>query len=265
MLISIGVLQLISNVTTNARKTCSRHREQCVGWVLFNIVCYVQELNNRWRSLQQLAEERSNMLGSAHEVQRFHRYTSKVGYRLWSSVIEFTLCFVLFIRETGFGTFCQLQQLTWVVLCVLRDADETKEWIEEKNQALNTDNYGHDLASVQALQRKHEGFERDLAALGDKVRFTFSNFKPEILYLFFINFPISLLRLTLLERQQSAWSSLTLKRWMTSRRNAQSWTLPGAAWWDVLTSAKTSLAIPMTCSVSSLTSGGGRTAGSKNV
>uniref|UniRef100_A0A7N8XI16 Spectrin alpha chain, non-erythrocytic 1 n=1 Tax=Mastacembelus armatus TaxID=205130 RepID=A0A7N8XI16_9TELE len=79
-------------------------------------------LNNRWRSLQQLAEERSNMLGSAHEVQRFHR-----------------------------------------------DADETKEWIEEKNQALNTDNYGHDLASVQALQRKHEGFERDLAALGDKV------------------------------------------------------------------------------------------------
>lgn len=54
--------------------------------------------------------------------------------------------------------------------CAPRDADETKEWIEEKNQALNTDNYGHDLASVQALQRKHEGFERDLAALGDKVR-----------------------------------------------------------------------------------------------
>ncbi|XP_057674298.1 spectrin alpha chain, non-erythrocytic 1 isoform X4 [Corythoichthys intestinalis] len=82
----------------------------------------IKELNNHWKSLQQLAEERSNLLGSAHEVQRFHR-----------------------------------------------DADETKEWIEEKNQALNTDNYGHDLASVQALQRKHEGFERDLAALGDKV------------------------------------------------------------------------------------------------
>ncbi len=60
-------------------------------------------------------------------------------------------------------------------LCPLRDADETKEWIEEKNQALNTDNYGHDLASVQALQRKHEGFERDLAALGDKVRLSVGN------------------------------------------------------------------------------------------
>ncbi|XP_073496311.1 spectrin alpha chain, non-erythrocytic 1 isoform X4 [Phyllobates terribilis] len=82
----------------------------------------IKDLNERWRSLQQLAEERSQLLGSAHEVQRFHR-----------------------------------------------DADETKEWIEEKNQALNTDSYGHDLASVQALQRKHEGFERDLAALGDKV------------------------------------------------------------------------------------------------
>uniref|UniRef100_A0A6I8QYW0 Spectrin alpha chain, non-erythrocytic 1 n=1 Tax=Xenopus tropicalis TaxID=8364 RepID=A0A6I8QYW0_XENTR len=82
----------------------------------------IKDLNERWKSLQQLAEERSQLLGSAHEVQRFHR-----------------------------------------------DADETKEWIEEKNQALNTDSYGHDLASVQALQRKHEGFERDLAALGDKV------------------------------------------------------------------------------------------------
>ncbi|XP_041430679.1 spectrin alpha chain, non-erythrocytic 1 isoform X5 [Xenopus laevis] len=82
----------------------------------------IKDLNERWKSLQQLAEERSQLLGSAHEVQRFHR-----------------------------------------------DADETKEWIEEKNQALNTDSYGHDLASAQALQRKHEGFERDLAALGDKM------------------------------------------------------------------------------------------------
>ncbi|CAH1271224.1 SPTA1 [Branchiostoma lanceolatum] len=81
-----------------------------------------QNLNQRWAALEQLASDRSATLGSAHEVQRFHR-----------------------------------------------DAEETKDWIAEKDQALNTDNYGHDLASVQALQRKHEGFERDLAALGDKV------------------------------------------------------------------------------------------------
>jgi hypothetical protein len=61
-------------------------------------------------------------LGSAHEVQRFHR-----------------------------------------------DVDETKDWIQEKDEALNNDDLGKDLRSVQALQRKHEGLERDLAALGDKV------------------------------------------------------------------------------------------------
>lgn len=66
------------------------------------------------------------------------------------------------------NSFASFQHFFFCI-CVHRDADETKEWIEEKNQALNTDNYGHDLASVQALQRKHEGFERDLAALGDKV------------------------------------------------------------------------------------------------
>jgi spectrin alpha len=29
---------------------------------------------------------------------------------------------------------------------------------------------GHDLSTVQRLQRKHEGLERDLAALNDKVK-----------------------------------------------------------------------------------------------
>jgi len=51
-----------------------------------------------------------------------------------------------------------------------RDADETKGWINEKDVALSSDDYGRDLASVQALQRKHEGLERDLAALEDKVK-----------------------------------------------------------------------------------------------
>jgi len=83
----------------------------------------VQDLNEKWDSLKQLTAERATQLGSAHEVQRFHR-----------------------------------------------DVDETKDWIQEKDEALNDDDLGKDLRSVQALQRKHEGLERDLAALGDKVR-----------------------------------------------------------------------------------------------
>jgi spectrin alpha len=51
-----------------------------------------------------------------------------------------------------------------------RDVDETKEWIQEKDDALSIDDLGKDLRSVQALQRKHEGLERDLAALDDKIR-----------------------------------------------------------------------------------------------
>jgi spectrin alpha len=50
------------------------------------------------------------------------------------------------------------------------DADETKDWMDEKEAALQSDDFGHDLATVQRLQRKHEGTERDLAALGEKVK-----------------------------------------------------------------------------------------------
>lgn len=83
----------------------------------------MEDLNRKWASIQQLTAERAQQLGSAHEVQRFHR-----------------------------------------------DVDETKDWIHEKDEALNNDDLGKDLRSVQALQRKHEGLERDLAALGDKVK-----------------------------------------------------------------------------------------------
>ncbi|KAK6196167.1 hypothetical protein SNE40_001445 [Patella caerulea] len=87
-----------------------------------NIREQITQLNQRWVTLQQVSAERAQTLGSAFEVQRYHR-----------------------------------------------EVDETKDWIDEKDQALNNDNYGHDLASVQALQRKHDAMERDLAALGEKV------------------------------------------------------------------------------------------------
>ena len=53
------------------------------------------------------------------------------------------------------------------------DADETKNWINEKDKVLSSDDYGKDLASVNALLRKHEALERDLAAVEDKVNFFF--------------------------------------------------------------------------------------------
>ncbi|KAK2504466.1 hypothetical protein MC885_000975, partial [Smutsia gigantea] len=47
-------------------------------------------------------------------------------------------------------------------------AAEGHGWIKEKEQLMASDDFGRDLASVQALLRKHEGLERDLAALEDK-------------------------------------------------------------------------------------------------
>ncbi|MFH4975655.1 hypothetical protein AB6A40_002364 [Gnathostoma spinigerum] len=83
----------------------------------------IEDLNARWKALEEQTEQREQQLGSAHEVQRFHR-----------------------------------------------DIDETKDWIMEKDEALDSEDFGRDLRSVQALQRKHEGVERDLAALGDKIK-----------------------------------------------------------------------------------------------
>uniref|UniRef100_G3W7Y5 Spectrin alpha chain, erythrocytic 1 n=1 Tax=Sarcophilus harrisii TaxID=9305 RepID=G3W7Y5_SARHA len=50
-----------------------------------------------------------------------------------------------------------------------RDAEDTKERIEKKSQALKAADSGSDLFSVQALQRRHDAFERDLEPLGEKV------------------------------------------------------------------------------------------------
>ena len=50
-----------------------------------------------------------------------------------------------------------------------RDVDEAKDWIMEKDEILSTEDVGKDLRGVQGLQRKHEGLERDLAALENKI------------------------------------------------------------------------------------------------
>ncbi|XP_044574402.1 spectrin beta chain, non-erythrocytic 1 isoform X3 [Cotesia glomerata] len=50
-----------------------------------------------------------------------------------------------------------------------RTADETISWIQEKEASLSADGYGHDLETIQALVRKHKGFETDLAAVKEQV------------------------------------------------------------------------------------------------
>ena len=51
-----------------------------------------------------------------------------------------------------------------------RDVDETQVRFGEKDVVLSSDDFGKDVPSVEALQRKHDGTMRDLAALETKVR-----------------------------------------------------------------------------------------------
>lgn len=69
-------------------------------------------------------------------------------------------------------------------LLYTREADDTKEQIEKKCQALSAADAGSDLFSVQALQRQHEGFERDLVPLGDKVRQVLQSFSNTFHFIF---------------------------------------------------------------------------------
>lgn len=75
---------------------------------------------------------------------------------------SYTVCMFIFF-------FVMLPLVTDCVFTSNRDVDETISWIKEKEQLMGSDDFGRDLASVQALLRKHEGLERDLAALEDKV------------------------------------------------------------------------------------------------
>lgn len=50
-----------------------------------------------------------------------------------------------------------------------RTADETIDWMDEKEATLTLDGFGQDLETIQALVRKHEGFETELAAVKKQV------------------------------------------------------------------------------------------------
>lgn len=91
-----------------------------------------------------------------------------------------------------------------------RDVDETISWIKEKEQLMASDDFGRDLASVQALLRKHEGLERDLAALEDKASRCFTDY-PHIyrtamkLKTWYSNFLLSPLFLLFKSGKHTGW------------------------------------------------------------
>jgi spectrin beta len=50
-----------------------------------------------------------------------------------------------------------------------RTCDEARDWMLEKMTQIDTDDMGMDLKTVQALQRRHQNLEREVAPIEEKV------------------------------------------------------------------------------------------------
>lgn len=68
-----------------------------------------------------------------------------------------------------------------------RDADDTLEWIQEKDLIVSGDDYGHDLESSQALMSRHEGLEVSMLLV--KIVYVQMKWFGKCLYLIYIITP----------------------------------------------------------------------------
>ena len=116
-----------------------------------------KDLTNHEDQLLELNRRADELVDSAHpdvtQIRTKQKEVNDAWNRLRSNASQ--------RQERLFGAL-EVQRLN-------RDIDEAISWINEKDGILSSDDYGKDLANVQALQRKHDTVERDLAALADKV------------------------------------------------------------------------------------------------
>ena len=110
----------------------------------------------RLTEMNQMANQLAD-LGQTEAANKINRQVEELNQK-WVHLQEMTSS-----REQQLASAHEVQRFH-------RDIDETKDWIREKDEALDTDDEGSDLRSVQTLQRKHEGLERDLEALYEKVK-----------------------------------------------------------------------------------------------
>eukprot|EP00095_Tigriopus_kingsejongensis_P005059 maker-scaffold330_size203968-snap-gene-0.18 protein:Tk05059 transcript:maker-scaffold330_size203968-snap-gene-0.18-mRNA-1 annotation:"spectrin alpha chain" len=125
------------------------------------------QIETQYESLLNLGEERASRLGESCKAYHLVRQTDaavKIQAQIEDLNKKWTdLQSVTTEKVAAFERAHEVQRFH-------RDVDETKEWIAEKDETLSIEDLGKDLRSVQALQRKHEGLERDLAALSDKIK-----------------------------------------------------------------------------------------------
>ena len=74
----------------------------------------------------------------------------------------------------GSAAVCYCETCVSFLLCSIelfqKMCNELKDWIGEKDSALNNEDLGKDLRSVEALQRKHQNLEYDMEPLAEKLK-----------------------------------------------------------------------------------------------
>ncbi|XP_053553803.1 spectrin beta chain, non-erythrocytic 5 [Bombina bombina] len=104
-----------------------------------------------------ISELVSNLLKESHsQANNIHKRTEDIR-KSWES-----LCHAIENRAKILATAHQVHQFD-------HEVDELMSWMQEKEVAVDTDDYGYDLPGVQTLLSHHEGFERDLAAIRKEV------------------------------------------------------------------------------------------------
>ena len=71
-----------------------------------------------------------------------------------------------------------------------RDADDTLDWIQEKDGIIASEDFGHDLESVRALISRHEGLEVSPTYLRTVFVVFIGRPNPEIWFAMKMRFPL---------------------------------------------------------------------------
>ncbi|BFZ07506.1 hypothetical protein BsWGS_10543 [Bradybaena similaris] len=118
---------------------------------------FLHDLNNNSDRITHIVTMSKSMIEAGHFESEGIRARTKVIESQWAELREVSQA-----RQDALNGAKEVHMYG-------RDADDTLEWIQEKDLIVSGDDYGHDLESSQALMSRHEGLERDMAAISEQV------------------------------------------------------------------------------------------------
>ncbi|XP_055880886.1 spectrin beta chain, non-erythrocytic 2-like isoform X3 [Biomphalaria glabrata] len=118
---------------------------------------FLHDLSNNENRVTRVVSTAQTMIENNHFESNAIQAKSKAIEKQWAELKDISQA-----RQDALGGAKEVHMYG-------RDADDTLEWIQEKDLIVSSEDYGHDLESSQALISRHEGLERDMAAISDQV------------------------------------------------------------------------------------------------